>query len=239
METICHTTGAAVTPSQTRSNQTRGHSNRKPSASRWPPSLVRLADRKKSGVSLFSRSYGLNQGAAELSRQSKRPSLVSPLSVVPASLGHRRRTNIWRRRCAPSAPQARAAAARPYAAGARPPGASPRFAGSQQCKARLSAPGCLPFAQPPGFESVKRKGKSGAIRLEIFLSCFRITARFSALRPPEGWQHRNELRRRQRSELRASHALLPTFPTPNTEAERVHGYCAEPLRSIRSPTCVY
>lgn len=51
MEMICHTPGAAVTPSQTRSNKTRGHRNSKPSASGWP---LCLSD----GLLLFSCSHG-------------------------------------------------------------------------------------------------------------------------------------------------------------------------------------
>lgn len=74
METICHTAGAAVPPSQTCSNQTTRHRNSKPSAPRWPLNPTCSAEL---GVLC---SYGFNWGAAEMLHQFKLPSL-SPILV--------------------------------------------------------------------------------------------------------------------------------------------------------------
>lgn len=71
---ICHTTGAAVTPSQTCNNKMKGHRNSKPSASGWPLNLVLSADRMELGALLFC-SCGFKQLSCSTS-------LTAPLRLV-------------------------------------------------------------------------------------------------------------------------------------------------------------
>lgn len=80
MEMIRHTTGAAVTPSQTCSNKMKGHRNSKPSASGWPLNLVLSADRMELGALLFC-----SRGFKQLSCST---SLTAPLWLVSRGLSH-------------------------------------------------------------------------------------------------------------------------------------------------------
>lgn len=75
---IRHTTGAAVTPSQTCSNKMKGHRNSKPSASGWPLNLVLSADRMELGALLFC-SHGFKQLSCSTS-------LTAPLWLVSRGL---------------------------------------------------------------------------------------------------------------------------------------------------------